>query len=151
MNVVIDTNILGRLAEPSHPQHQQADDALRMLGIQGNSPCVVPQALYEFWVVATRPVAQNGLGFTAPQAEAELRRLESLFTLLPDSDAIYAEWRRLVTTHRVLGKSAHDARIVAAMTMHNVAHILTFNIADYSRYPGIVVLDPAVLATPPLP
>lgn len=124
MIVVIDTNVLGRLAEPGHPQHQVADDALRVLGTQGNTPCAVPQTFYEFWVVATRPVAQNGLGFTAPQAEAELSRLESLFSLLPDSDA---------------------------MTIHRVTHILTFNSADYTRYPGIVVLDPAVLAAPPTP
>ena len=36
----------------------------------------MPQNLYEFWVVAPRPVALNGLGSSAAQAEAELARRE---------------------------------------------------------------------------
>ena len=35
-----------------------------------------------------------------------------------------------------------DARLVAAMTVHGVRHVLTFNGEDFSRYPGITVLDP---------
>ncbi|HEV3256865.1 MAG TPA: PIN domain-containing protein, partial [Gemmataceae bacterium] len=126
MNVLIDTNVLGRLAEPVHPQHPLADDATKALRGRGDSPCVVPQVLYEFWVVATRPAAQNGLGLTAAQAETEISRIEAFFPLLADSGATYAEWRRLVTAHQVIGKSAHDARIVAAMLVHRVTHVLTF-------------------------
>src|SRR5262249_50808305 len=33
----------------------------------------------------------------------------ALFPLLPDSPAIFPEWERLVSTHSVLGKNAHDA------------------------------------------
>jgi hypothetical protein len=64
---------------------------------------------------------------------------------LPDSDQVYTEWRRRVAAHAVSGQKAHDARLVAAMTVHSVAHILTFNADDFSRYPGITVLDPANL------
>jgi predicted nucleic acid-binding protein len=151
MNVLIDTNVLGRLAEPSHPQHQLAHDGTKAIRGRGDLPCVVPQVLYEFWVVATRPVAQNGLGFTARQTETEFGRIEAIFPLLADSGATYAEWRQLVTAHQVIGKSAHDARIVAAMIVHRVTHLLTFNTAHYMRYPGITVLDPAIVAAPPSP
>jgi hypothetical protein len=105
--------------------------------------------LYEFWVVATRPLALNGLGFTVNQAAPELARLKRLFPLLLDSPAIYAEWERLVTVHQVAGKNAHDARIVAAMIIHGVTHLLTFNTNDFTRYPGITALDPAIVASPP--
>jgi predicted nucleic acid-binding protein len=105
----------------------------------------VPQNLYEFWSVTTRPVAQNGLGFSSGQAAAALTRLKQLFTLLEDTPAILPEWERLVVAHAVLGKNAHDARIAATMLIHGVTHLLTFNDADFRRFP-ITVLTPAAVA-----
>jgi predicted nucleic acid-binding protein len=45
----------------------------------------------------------------------------------------------------VLGTQLYDARLVAAMLAHGIDRILTFNVADFSRY-GVAVLHPA--ATP---
>src|SRR3954469_10541139 len=118
MNVLLDTNILGRMTEPGHAQHQRAVDAVAALISRGDSPSLVPQVLYEFWVVATRPAAANGLGRSPTQAASEIARLEGLYAVLPDSPAIYPEWKRLVATHSVAGKNAHDARLVAAMLVH---------------------------------
>jgi predicted nucleic acid-binding protein len=146
MNVLIDTNILGRMAEPGHPHHQPALDATAALSQQGHALCLVPQVLYEFWVTATRPTAANGLGLSATEAAAELGRLKGLFTIMPDNAAIYSEWERLVILHQVTGKNAHDARIVAAMVVHGLTHLLTFNTADFARFPGVTALDPASVA-----
>ena len=151
MNVLLDTNILGRMMQPGHPQYQTAAEAVDALVARGESPCVVPQVFYEFWVVATRPTANNGLGLTVAQVAAELSRMRLLFPLFPDSPAIYPEWERLVTTHSVKGKPAHDARLVAAMLVHQLTHILTFNGADFARFTGITVLAPAGLVPPPPP
>ncbi|MBY0523549.1 MAG: PIN domain-containing protein [Gemmataceae bacterium] len=140
--MLLDTNVLARMAQPGHPRCQVAHDAV---------PCLVPQVLYELWVVATRPAIQNGLGFSPSQAEVELIRVEGIFPLLPDGTDIYPEWRRLVIAHQVLGKPAHDVRLVAAMMLHGLSHILTFNTADFARYPGITVLDPAAVSLPPDP
>jgi hypothetical protein len=107
--------------------------------------------LYEFWVVATRPLAVNGLGFSDGQTLAEVNRLTALFPLLSDTPGIYPEWLRLVATHHVLGRNAHDARLVAAMAVHGLTHLLTFNAAHFTRFPGITVLDPAAVAAPPGP
>jgi hypothetical protein len=105
--------------------------------------------LYELWVVATRPVAVNGLGFTTAQAATELIRLQALFALFPDTPAIFPEWQRLVVAHEVMGRNAYDARLVAAMAVHGLTHLLTFNLADFARYSGITVLDPAAVAVGP--
>lgn len=49
--------------------------------------------------------------------------------------------------HGVRGKPAHDARLVAAMRLHGITRILTFNVGDYARYaPDVVAIDPATLA-----
>lgn len=52
------------------------------------------------------------------------------------------EWERLAVEHRVIGKKAHDARIVAVMSVHRIGLILTFNVGDFARYPGISAVSP---------
>lgn len=148
--ILLDTNILLREAQPAHQMYQITEDALSELRRQGEVLCIVPQSLYEFWVVATRPTAQNGFGMTATQAQAELGRMQTIFLLLHDNDRILPEWERLVTNHAVLGKTAHDARLVAAMLVHGVGTILTFNDADFRRFP-VTVLTPAQVLAPGTP
>jgi predicted nucleic acid-binding protein len=54
----------------------------------------------------------------------------------------------LLVVHAVKGKQVHDARLVAMMEAHGITHILTLNGADFARYPGIVVIDPAGVIPP---
>src|SRR5262249_27227299 len=89
------------------------------------------QTLVECLVVSTRPQDRNGLGMTPAEAEAELGRLEAAFPVLPENDAAYAEWRRLVIRHGVTGVRSYDARLVGSMVAHGVTHILTFNVDDF--------------------
>ncbi len=62
--------------------------------------------------------------------------------LLPDSEAVYREWRRIVLQYSVSGIQVHGARIAAAMYVHGISHILTFNVTDFSRFSGLVIIDP---------
>jgi len=142
MDVLADTNILIRGVHRKAAQHSEALTALRMLRSQGHRICIVPQNLYEFWAVATRPLESNGLGLRPLLAHRITSRIESLCFLLRDPSDLYDEWRRLVLTNNVLGKKSHDARLVAAMRLHGIQHILTFNHADFARYPGIAAIEP---------
>jgi predicted nucleic acid-binding protein len=74
-------------------------------------------------------------------------RLKSMFPLLPDTPAIYPVWESLVIRYQVSGKPAHDARLVAAMQVHGLTSILTFDKSGFSRYAGVEVVDPANTAT----
>ncbi len=148
MNYLVDTNILTRLAEPGHAMHQPALDAVKRLVSQGHKLHIVPQNLYEFWVVCTRPTSVNGLGKTAAEAAAELTSLKALFLWLDETPAMYGVWERLVASTPVLGKNAHDARLVAAMTVHGLAHLLTFNVQDFGQYSGMTAVTPADVLTP---
>ncbi len=67
MNVQVDTNILTRLAQHSHPQHDKALIAVTNLTSALHSLTIVPQNLFEFWAVATRPAGENGLGLSTRQ------------------------------------------------------------------------------------
>lgn len=48
MKVLVDTNIVARLAQPPHPQHRSALTALDALKAGRAEMCIVPQVLYEF-------------------------------------------------------------------------------------------------------
>jgi predicted nucleic acid-binding protein len=80
-----------------------------------------------------------------PKQRPRSERSKRFFTLLPDAPATYAEWKRLVVKHSVQGAKVHDTRLVAAMNVHGVARILTFNGNDFTRF-GIDILDPSVIA-----
>jgi len=149
MKVLVDTNLLTRIAEPAHVQNPIAARAVSVMAARGDVLHVVPQNLYEFWVVATRPTANNGLGMSGQQAKAEIDSLRQILILLPDVPAIFDEWQQLVVAHDCKGKPAHDARLVAAMNVHGIKEMLTFNASDFARYPGIRIIDPANIATPP--
>lgn len=75
-----------------HPHHKIATRAFELLPARGHTLHIVPQNLFELWVVATRPVEQNGLGMSADKALVELARLKNMFALLPDKPAIYGLW-----------------------------------------------------------
>lgn len=140
MAVLVDTNILLRLAQPHHPNAPIAARALRALRIGGETLHIAKQNVIEFWAVATRPVAANGLGFSTELATAEVNSLKQLFVLLPEFP-LQSAWERLVIDYRVSGKSAHDAHLVAAMIVHRIDGILTFNVQDFVRYGEIRILD----------
>jgi predicted nucleic acid-binding protein len=135
MNVLLDANILCRMAQPGHAHHRAATDATDVLQLRGDIVCLIPQTLYEFWVVATRPTAVNGLGLPVAAVDAEVQRLQSIFPTLYDSMTVFREWLQLVSAHQVSGRSAHDARLVAAMAAHGLTHLLTFNTPDFAPLP----------------
>ncbi len=139
---LLDTNLLTRSAQPQAPEYPIATAAIAKLLRQGDRLCLTPQNLIEFWAVATRPVSARGLDLTAAQAAAELHYFQNIFDLLPDVPAIYDAWLRLVLTHDVQGKQAHDARLVAVMKAHGITHLLTFNIADFRRFSEITLVHP---------
>ena len=115
--------------------------AIKTLLDRGDLVCVLAQSLYEFWVIATRPPEVNGFGMSAAETQIRLAKFETRLTLKTDQPEIYAEWKQLVTQHAVMGKPAHDARIVAAMKVHSITHLLTFNVGDFKRFPNITAVS----------
>ena len=142
MLIQVDTNVLLRSVEQKHSHHLIAAQSLADFLDRGDTVVVVAQNLIEFWNVATRPLENNGFGWSPEQTDIEITRLESLLTLLPDTPAIYSEWRKIVLANLVKGKQVHDARIVAAMKTHGITSLLTFNSSDFKRFNYISVIDP---------
>lgn len=141
MRLLLDTNILTRSVQPAHHMHANAVDAISILTTAQDELCVVPQNLVEFGAVATRPLSANGLEMPTTQAGVELARIKSFFRYIPDTPSMYDEWERLVARYDVSGKNSY-ARIAAAMIVHGLTHLLTFNVPDFKRYPGITAVWP---------
>ena len=148
MLCLVDTNILLRFSDRSHPSYPVIRNAVKKLRQDGYKLQVASQNCVELWNVVTRPIEKNGFGLTPDDAELKLRRIERLFPLFPDSHLIYSQWRRLVVTYRVSGVQVHDARLVAVMKANGASHILTLNVKDFTRYAneGIVPIDPNTIS-----
>lgn len=140
MSFLLDANILCRLARPDDPQHQEARTATRAIVIANEQTITTPQVVREFWVVATRPRDQKGLGMTPVEAAKHLQVFNEFCSFRADNPIVHENWKVLVYTHNVSGKEAHDANHVAAMQAHNIPSILTFDAGDFRRYEKLVTV-----------
>jgi hypothetical protein len=138
------------LANTSDTQEALARQAVLALHRRGERLHVAPQNLIEFRSVATRPVSDNGLGFSLDTIEHQIATFEGLFPLLDETDAIYPAWKALVHVAGIIGKQVHDARLVAICQVYTLTPVLTFNIRHFNRLatyvPGFVVVHPADIA-----
>jgi predicted nucleic acid-binding protein len=139
---LLDTNILLRLVDRASARHATALTAVARLLAAGHDLYLTAQNLIEFWAVATRPLAANGLGWDTARTLAEVNELRSRFPLLEDTPDIFPHWLDLVSAGAVSGKQVHDARLVAVMQAHSIAHLLTFNVEDFRRYAMITSVQP---------
>jgi hypothetical protein len=96
MRVLIDTKILGRLAQPRHALHPSSASAVDALDVAGHELRLVPEVIYEFWAIATRPINDNGLGFSVEDTQERLRRFKLLFPPLHDERGLLEPWEKLV-------------------------------------------------------
>lgn len=138
---LVDTSVFARLLERNSSKGKLAEQVLRDAAAQRLVACA--QVLTEFWVVATRPVSVIGYGLDSKLADSCVSDIVKLCEFLPDSPDVFDRWRSLVVAHQVLGKQAHDARLVALLQTYGGNRVLTFNPRDFARYPSIEVVIPS--------
>jgi predicted nucleic acid-binding protein len=147
MQYLVDTGVWLRLFDRTDPEHAAIREALRSLRSGGHSLATCPQNVAEFWNVSTRPSsARGGYGKSVATTERRVQFIERVATILDNSAAAYREWRRLLVLHQIQGLAAHDARLVSAMGVASITHILTLNVADFARYTGIIIVAPKEIA-----
>jgi predicted nucleic acid-binding protein len=138
----VDTNVLLRLSERSHPQFNLISTAMRRLVAQGAELCFAPQNLGEFWNVSTRSLEQNGFGRSVKDTWQLLDAIQHRMTLLTEREGVCAVWQRLLVTCEVRGVQVHDAHLAAVLEVHGVTRLLTFNGVDFKRFPGLIAVHP---------
>lgn len=146
MLYMADTNILLRFIAPEDPNHLLVRNIIYSLLNRGEEICYTSQNLGEFWNVCTRPsTARSGFGLSIEETDIRAQVIERYFTFKPDNAAVHTEWRRLIVDYRVSGVKVHDARLVAAMCVHGVTDIITFNTDDFTRYTEIAAYHPTAI------
>ena len=137
-----DSNILLRLAKRDDAEHELVKRAIEYLIGADAIICYTPQNVTEFWNVLSRPKEKNRFGLSIAEADRQVSLIKQQLTLLPDNERIYGEWRQIVVAQQASSVQVHDARLVAAMRVHGVTHLLTLNRADFLRYRDINVVHP---------
>lgn len=138
----VDTNVLLRLSDQLNGQNPLIVVAMRRLGLQNIEFCFTTQNLGEFWNVSTRPITRNGFGLSIPETARRFQTIRESMTLLPESEAVFRAWLQLLQAHDIRGTEVHDAHLAAVLEVHQVTHLLTFNGADFKRFPHIVAVHP---------
>lgn len=139
---LVDSNILIRWVQPDDPDYPIVERALDALVESGAILCYTPQNLAEFWNASTRPAVRNGYGLSPTETDRRAKLFENRLRLLPDNLAVHEEWRSLLVDYGVSGVQVHDTRLVAAMRVHGVKRILTFNTKDFARFTDIKAVHP---------
>lgn len=149
MAYLIDTSVLGRLANKADTRFGVAAHAVLELHRRGELLHITPHVLVEFRNMATRPKNLNGLGLSVQGTETNAASFEASFPLLVETSDIFPAWKALVSALGVVGKQVHDARLIAICHVNRVTHLLTFNLTHFTRMatfgPGVVVVDPATV------
>ncbi len=89
-NYSLDTNIVLRFSNPSDEQHLLVTEAVATLLMHADECYLTAQVLIELWVVATRPIDVNGLGWSVEQTHNITLNLDD-FTGIPGITVVHPQ------------------------------------------------------------
>ncbi len=138
--ILLDTNIILRSKQKNSMHFHSVVSQLFKLADAGEELIVCPQVIYEFYVVATRPVNENGLGLSANKAKNEIENILETYFMPPEDERLFYIWKKIIADYSVSGKNAHDARIVAFMVTHGIKKLNTLNKSDFIRFKPLISL-----------
>jgi len=137
--VFVDTNVLIYASRPKAPEHDRAQAALTRLGQDACALWLSQQILREYLAASTRP-QPFGAALPMTAAIADTQRFRSAFNIADDGPETFDQLLRLLATSRGGGKQVHDANIVATMLTRGIGRLLTFNVADFQSFGGVIEL-----------
>ena len=138
--VFIDTNVLVYASRPTAPEHAAARAALAGAEASDSAVWISPQDLREYLAVVTRTQATSP-PLPMATAIADVRCFQSSFEVADEGPAVLERLLGLLTAYPGAGKQVHDANLVAAMLVHGVRRLLTFNAADFQRFAGAIEIE----------
>jgi predicted nucleic acid-binding protein len=138
--ILLDTNIVLRSNQTNATEYAEVVGKISSWILQGEKLIIASQTLYEFYVVATRPIAQNGFGLEAIEAQEAMEKLTKAYILLPDNEKILPYWLHLIKKYEVKGKKSHDTRLVAFMLSHQISNLYTLNTQDFTRFQDVTLV-----------
>lgn len=135
---LIDTNVLVAATDRTRSGHLAARTLIES---DPRALCITPQVLREFLAVATRPVADNGLGMSGARAVAALAEATSTVDLIEETAGSRSLLAALVADDKATGKQVHDANLVASAVVHDVGTVVTANRRHFERFTDLIAIE----------
>lgn len=139
----VDTNVLVAATDRSRATHSAALRLFDQVPRFGGHLAWSGQVKREYLVVATRPLAGNGLGLRPSSAVENTRQFSNQMHMLEENGQVSRRLEELVIKHELKGKRIHDANIVATMTEAGLTLLITDDSTDYQAFDSIRVLHPS--------
>lgn len=133
-SILLDTNVLLEATTPARELHRAALVVLNDWPNRGVRLCVSGQILREYLAVATRDPDHNGLGLRMTDALANVETFIERCRFLSETREVTDRLRSLLRSVPCTGKQVHDANLVATCLAHDVAGLVTANLADFQRF-----------------
>ena len=143
MNAV-DTNVLVYAHRRDSPWHERAAAVVRDLAESTAAWAIPWPCLHEFLAIVTHPRIYRPPS-TLDQALTQVAAwLESpSLVLLAETEGYWTRLWEQLTAGQITGPRVHDARTAALCRLHGV-HELWSADRDFSRFPGLRVVNPLV-------
>ena len=142
--IAVDSNILIYAHREDSPFHAVAFTRMTEL-VEGSATWAIPwPCLHEFFAIVTHP------RIYAPPTPL-VRALDQLdgwlgspsLVLLMETDEYWPILRTILVSGRIVGGRVHDARIAALCRQNRVQALWTAD-RDFSRFPGVKVVNPLI-------
>jgi predicted nucleic acid-binding protein len=137
----VDTNILIFATNELSEWHLPAERSLQEARQLGIDLIISSQVLREYLAAATR-ISIIGNGLPLPKILENVRIFRNEFIVVEDNPFVLDALIDIFQKVQVAGKQVHDANIVATMQVHGLKHLLTHNIADFSRFSSFIAVIP---------
>ena len=136
----VDTNVLVYANQAGSRHHA---DALALLGKFETSAAplwISGQVLREYLAVVTRPQA-DAPALPMSAAIERVRFFVQRFWVAEDGAIVRPDLLRLLSIYPVAGRQVHDTNIVATMLANGITRLLTFNLGDFRRFAGEIIIE----------
>lgn len=143
----VDTNVVIAATDRGRASHSAALQLLGEVPRLGGHLVWSGQVKREYLVVATRPLAANGLGLAPSSAVENTERFSRLLHLLDEGEHVSRRLHELVREYALKGKRIHDANIVATMIEAGLNFLITDDSTDYRVFDTVRTLHPSDLVT----
>jgi predicted nucleic acid-binding protein len=138
--VLVDTNVLLEATDEGRKLHRHALSVFSNAAEAGVDLFVATQVIREYLVVATRPLANNGLGMRTVSALnniAQFRRKASLIAETNQASELFLKW---AARFEICGKRLHDLQLLASGSVAGMNVLLTANEQDFPETGTIGIL-----------
>jgi predicted nucleic acid-binding protein len=139
--LLLDTNILLEATDEGRNKHHQAVQLFQEAHAMGIDLFLATQNLREYLVVATRPVANNGLGMTITDALENIAQFRSRTSLIAESISAAECFLRWANQYQFHGKKLHDLQLLATAFRGGIHAVVTLNSKDFPVIDQIAVIQ----------